>query len=140
MMAEFHDLLEAFAAAYRPHVEARCAALEVEPPNAAIDAGERWLRGELQDLLALPFGQQRRGPLELFQEAMRFPTAELSAAGMEPVIRNEVAATAMPGDLFDLAPASSQDLGESAWHAHLRWGATKAAALRAQVRSGENSD
>ncbi len=123
------ELVDAFTAAYRPHVEARCARLEATPPDAAIDEGERWLRSSLEDLLALPYRTQRRGPLELFQEAMRFPTEALRDSGLEPVERNEVAATALPGDLFDLAPASSQDLGEDAWHAHLAWGAAKARAF-----------
>jgi hypothetical protein len=85
---------------------------------------------ELGSLLALPYAQQSRGPLEVFQEAIRFPTHAMQAAGIEPVVRDEVAINALPGDIYDLAPTSSRDLGEQVWEAHLRWGAAKAEALR----------
>lgn len=85
---------------------------------------------ELTALLARPFSQQPRGPLEVVQEAMRFPTSSLQQAGVPPADRDEVAVNALPGDVYDLAPASSRDLGEEAWVAHLRWGARKAQALR----------
>ncbi|MDX1449483.1 MAG: hypothetical protein R3246_10535 [Acidimicrobiia bacterium] len=124
------ELAEALVFAYRPHVERRLAerglTIDVSP---AIDAGEQWLAEALADLLDRPFSEQSRGPLEVFQEAMRFPTAALSDAGVEPVDRDEVTANALPGDVYDLAPASSRDLGEEVWRAHLLWGARKARAL-----------
>lgn len=123
------SLVDAFVRAYPRHVAARCTALGVVPPSVAVQDGAEWLRTELTELLELPFGEQRRGPLELFQEAMRFPTAAMEAAGVQPIDRDAVATTALPGDLFGLAPASSQDLGEEAWQAHLAWGAAKAQAL-----------
>lgn len=125
------ELIDAFVAAYPSHVELRCAVLGVDPPSGAVRRGQTWLHEALTELLEQPFAEQRRGPLELFQEAMRFPTAALIDAGVEPMDRNAVARAALPGDLYDLAPASSQDLGEEAWRAHLRWGAEKARALRA---------
>ena len=78
-------------------------------------------------LLSLPFHRQSRGPLELFQDAVRFPTAVLQEAGVAAVPGTRPPATALPGDLYDLAPASSQELGEDVWGAHLAWGAAKAA-------------
>lgn len=123
------ELVDAFVEAYPRYVVRRCDALGVPVPTDAVTEGGAWLRESLTELFRLPFAEQRRGPLELFQEAMRFPTAALEASGVEPVKRFEVAQTALPGDLYDLAPASSQDLGENAWHAHLRWGAAKARAL-----------
>lgn len=123
------ELRDAFVDAYPGFVERRCSALGVPTPTDEVRDGQDWLRTELAQLLSLPFAAQRRGPLELFQEAMRFPTAALLRSGVEPVQRSEVATAALPGDVFDLAPASSQDLGEEAWHAHLRWGAAKAKAL-----------
>lgn len=123
------ELAEIFAARYPAYVADRCRALGFEAPADAIEEGRAWLRAELAALLQQPFAEQRRGPLELFQEAMRFPTAALLEAGAEPVDRGEVSRGALPGDIFDLAPASSQDLGEEAWQAHLRWGAAKARAL-----------
>lgn len=126
------DLVDAFVRAYPRHVAVRCAVLGVAPPAEAVQEGATWLRTELTALLELPFAEQRRGPLELFQEAMRFPTAAMEAAGVVPIDRDAVATTALPGDLFGLAPASSQDLGEETWHVHLAWGAAKARALSGQ--------
>lgn len=122
-------LVDAFVSAYPGHVAARCSRLGLETPSVAVAEGQAWLRRELTELLAQPFSEQRRGPLELFQEAMRFPTEALVDAGVEAVQRSDVARAALPGDIFDLAPASSQDLGEEAWQAHLQWGAAKARAL-----------
>ena len=57
---------------------------------------------------------------------MRFPTEALRAAGVRGVPRDPVAVSALPGDLYDLAPASSQDLGEEAWQVHVAWAMQKA--------------
>ncbi|MFP5332298.1 MAG: hypothetical protein ACLGHX_08075 [Acidimicrobiia bacterium] len=126
------DLARAFTAAYRPYVESALRDRHVDPADfhQAIAEGEEWLATELTALLALPFSHQPRGPLEVFQEAMRFPTSALDQAGAPPADRDEVAVNALPGDVYDLAPASSRDLGEEAWAAHLRWGARKAQVLR----------
>lgn len=128
-----HDLTRLLVAAFRPHVLRRLTLHGIDPPDRfdqAIDEGERWLASELEALFALPFASQPRGPLEVFQEAMVFPTRALEAAGASPTPRDPVARHALPGDVFDLAPASSRDLGDEVWEAHLRWGAEKAAALR----------
>jgi hypothetical protein len=125
-----HDLAEqlttALVAAYRPYLEVVSAAHAIDD---AIAEGESWLEEALTALADSPFVSQRRGPLELFQEALRFPTEALVAAGVAPPPRSPHAAAALPGDVYGLAPASSQDLGEEAWRAHLAWGAAKAAAL-----------
>lgn len=133
------ELASSLMAAYAPYVRDRVARLGPDPPpglEGAIEEGRRWLETALQDLLGRPFAGQDRGPLELFQEALRFPTAVLERAGYEAVPRDELVANALPGDLFDLAPASSSDLGEAAWRAHLAWGASKAAAMRRMVDGG----
>ncbi len=101
--------------------------------DAAVDEGAAWLDEALGALLDLPFRDQARGPLEVFQEAMRFPTGALLAAGVERPRRDEAAASALPGDHYDLAPASSQNLGEEVWAAHIAWGAAKARAFRPSV-------
>lgn len=127
-------LIEAFVAAYAPTAEARRGGITPPPGwTAALGEGEEWLRAELTALVAKPHGEQRRTPLEIFQEAMKFPTAALAAVGADPVQRDETAAAALPGDLYDLAPASSQDLDSAAWEAHLAWGVRRAAALRPAV-------
>ena len=125
-------LRDVLVAAYRPFVlmilEDR--GWSVAPSLiVALDKGESWLDAELSAHLELPFDEQRRGPLELFQESMRFPTEALSESGVDPILRDEVAASALPGDVYDLAPASSQAIGEDAWQAHMLWGAAKAIGL-----------
>lgn len=131
-MAE-HDLASALVSAFRPYVLGLLAERnvgEVGGLEPSLAEGEAWLRGELSALLSRPFAEQPRGPLEVFQEAIGFPTRVLESAGVAPAKRDEVTTNALPGDLYDLAPASSRDLGEEVWAAHLRWGVEKAAALR----------
>lgn len=124
-------LQSAFLAAYRPCIDAALARHAIESDiGEAVSAGEAWLADSLGALLRRPFVDQLRGPLELFQEAMRIPTEALVAAGATPPPRDPVAISALPGDLFSLAPSSSQELGDEAWGSHLAWGAAKAAALR----------
>lgn len=122
-------LRQEFVAAFRPFVVARLAELGIDAPSGldhALAAGERWLEDELAAFTETPFRDQRRSPLEVFQEAMRFPGDALAEADVQPPPRDPGAAMALPGDIYDLAPASSQDLGEAAWRAHLAWGAEKA--------------
>lgn len=117
---------------YETHVRARLTEQGIDAPDgidAAIERGRMALESTLDELLSKPYGDQTRGPLELFQEAMEHPTLALHAAGVEPVRRDETTRSALPGDLYDLAPASSQTLGEKAWHAHLAWGLAKAMAV-----------
>jgi hypothetical protein len=126
-------LASVLTAAYRPYVVGVLAARGWEMTgevDRSLDEGEAWLASQLEALLSLPFADQTRGPLEIFQEAMRFPTDALDAEGIPVVRRDQVAANALPGDVYDLAPASSRDLGDEVWVAHLQWGAHKAAALR----------
>jgi len=130
------DLLTSFVSAFSGYVEERVGEQGLERPSSfdgALAEGEAWLAATLEALLALPFDRQRRGPLEVFQEAMRFPTEALAAAGVEEVGRDSGTMAALPGDVYDLAPASSRQLGDEVWMAHLAWGAAKARALR---RSG----
>lgn len=128
MVPESERLAEALAEAYPAFVRSRLPATP-DGIEDAIGEGETWLRSTLAELLNRPFPEQGRGPLEVFQEAMKFPTAALAQAGVEVPTRDPVAQAALPGDLYDLAPASTRDLGEEVWTIHLIWGATKAKAL-----------
>ncbi len=126
-------LLQAFVAVYEPYVASRLAGVpgaEEVDVRAAIVAGREWLGEHLAALLAEPYRTQRRSPLEVFQEALAAPTAALDDAGVAPVRRDPAVSAALPGDTYGLAPASSQELGDGVWQAHLAWGATKAAAMR----------
>ena len=129
-------LRSALVGAYPPFVAVALKARGTAVPemlDEAVGEGAAWLGEALGTLLALPFRDQARGPLEVFQEAMRFPTEALLAAGVEQPSRDEAAVSALPGDHYDLAPASSQDLGEDVWAAHIAWGAAKARAFRPLV-------
>lgn len=122
-------LADELVAAYAPFVGARTGSLDVDLAEA-LEAGEAWLREELTVELSRPYGQQRRGPLEIFQAAMSFPTEVLLAAGVEEPPRDAMAVQALPGDRFNLAPASSRDISDEVWTAHLGWGVTKAASMK----------
>lgn len=134
------NLVDLLVRAYRPYLERRFAESDLPWVEAAVTTGETWLSDTLASQLALPFGHQSRGPLEIFQEAMRFPTAALAALEVKPPERDSGAERALPGDVFDLAPASSRDLGENVWQAHLQWGVAKAAAMAPRLQSDQNPD
>lgn len=125
-------LLEVLVEGYEGYVRAAVAGRIGHEPaglDGAIGEGRRWLQNALEQLLRLPYRLQDRGPLELFQEAMRFPTMVLQAEDHPPVVRDDLSRNALPGDLYGLAPASSREVGEEVWLAHLAWGAEKAAAM-----------
>jgi len=126
---ESSGIRDAFVAAYRPYTAGVLAARRIAPPpgwEEAIVAGEGWLSRELEILLDQPMHEQRRSPLEVFQEALAFPTDAIALTGRRPDVRDPAARRALPGDVYDLAPPSSQALGEDAWKAHLAWGVAKA--------------
>lgn len=126
-------LHDALVSAYRPWVIHLLEQLGVESDErlaGTMDQGEAWLGETLEELLGQPYASQRRGPLELFQRAMRFPTAVLVERGLDPVERDPGAERAIPGDIYDLCPASSAMISEEVWQTHLAWGASKAAAMR----------
>jgi hypothetical protein len=127
------DLRREFVGAFAPYVVSRLRDHGIEPPpgfDSAVATAVLWLDDALADLLGRPAHEQRRSPLEVFQEALRFPTRALEDAGVAQIERDPVAEAALPGDRYDLAPASSRDLGEAAWETHIRWGAAKAEAMR----------
>ncbi len=134
LSADADAVVTTFVAAYPAYVRSRVGtdALTPEMENA-IGVGTTWLEAELTALLGTDFAAQRRGPLELFQEALRFPTEVFAAAGTQLPERSSVERAALPGDPFGLAPASSQDLGEAAWRAHVAWGVAKAGAVAGAV-------
>jgi hypothetical protein len=123
-----HAMVEAFAPFVRSRLDELGGSAE-DAVEASIVAGAGWLDEALRELLSKPFPEQKRGPLEVFQEAMRFPTAALVEAGVEKPSRDPVAERAVPGDVYDIVPPSSRALGDEVWTAHMRWGAAKAAAM-----------
>lgn len=123
-------VLQTFLGTFRPYLLGVLEERQLTVPDSVVDEAEKWLADHLADELGLAFNQQRRGPLEFFQAAMEIPTEWLRASGALEVPRDSVTAEVLPGDIYDLAPASSRDLGEEAWMAHMSWGAAKAAAFR----------
>ena len=136
-----HDLHAAFVGSYPEYVRGRVASMgvSIDELEAAIERGCKWLDNELAALLALEPASQRRSPLELFRMALAFPTQVLEEAGTPAPIRDPAAVAAMPGDTFDMAPASSQALGDAAWKAHMAWGIAKASSV-AGVVPGASQD
>jgi hypothetical protein len=132
-------VVKAFISAYPVFLKSR---LDSAAPGMEIGDGVRqgaqWLEGELSQWAAQAAGEQRRGPLQIFQTAMAFPTAALQAAGVPPLERDVSAAQALPGDLYGLAPASSRDIGGDAWRAHIEWGIAKAKLIADVVPAGES--
>jgi len=125
----------AFVSAYVPYLERTLSRLDLpmtDRVTRAMTDGEKWLAIQLVEIDSGSPQALRRGPLEIFQEAMRFPTAALEADGVAPALRDAVEESALPGDIYGLAPASSRDLGESVLAVHIEWGVARAQALRAE--------
>lgn len=101
--------------------------------EAAIRAGRDWLAEALDDLLGRPATEQDRSPMQVFREALHGPTAALEAMGAGPIHRGPGDAALLPGDLYGLAPAGSQELGEEPWRAHVEWGIAKAREVAGMV-------
>lgn len=132
------DLRDAFVDAFAPYVRRRIGEVVDESIwsdelATAVEEGRAWLARELTALVAVDPREQRQSPLALFQAALSFPTAALEAAGVAAASRDEAAAQALPGDIYDLAPASSRELGDTAWKAHVAWGIRKAEAVAGMV-------
>lgn len=120
-------VVEEFVKAYPGYVDSRLALVAPDVDVAdGVRQGKEWLQGELGQWGRLDAASQGRGPLQIFQTAFAFPTSALEAAGAEPPPRDPAVAAALPGDVYGLAPASSREIGEAAWRAHVAWGVAKA--------------
>lgn len=86
-------------------------------------------------LLATDVDSQRGNPLAVVRTAVRYPTTVLREAGVPPVVRDEVAERLFPDDIYDLAPASFDDLDPSVHDPGLVWGAAKAHVVLARRRA-----
>ena len=131
---------ETFVAAYAGYVRRRLAAVGAEGPTleAAIAQGQASLAASFASWREASPASQRTSPLELFREALVPPTAAAIARGISPPDRDDAQEQALPGDLLDLAPATSRDLGDEAWEAHVAWGLARAEAIAGMVpRSSE---
>jgi hypothetical protein len=84
---------------------------------------------DLRALLAQDVAEQRSNPLSLIRRAVPHATRVLAAAGVPHVVRDEQAARLFPDDVYDLTPASFEELDAAAHEPGLRWGAAKAHVL-----------
>ena len=127
-----------FVDAFRPYVLGRLAPSDAV--LAGVTEGEARLEETMRDWAAKSAREQRASPLELFREALAPPTAAALDAGAEPTERDAAAASTLPGDVLDIAPTTSRDLGEAAWRAHVAWGLARAEAIAGMVpRPGRRS-
>ena len=112
------------------------ARVDDELPGAAATATER-VTAELTELLALDPADQRATPLEIVRSAVREPSEVLRAAGVSPVVRDELDERHLPGDVYDLTPRALGDLGDPDLGPELlAWGLAKARVLRARASPG----
>ena len=108
------------------------------PPDAAVvdaarDAGRRAAEevgAEVRALLAADIDEQWTTPLSLLRAAVRYPTRVLEDAGVPPVERDPIQERLLPGDIYDLSPASFADVDPALAEPGMVWGAAKALAHR----------
>jgi hypothetical protein len=108
------------------------------PPDAAVaeaarDAGRRAaaeVGAEVRALLAADIDEQWTTPLSLLRSAVRYPTRVLEEAGVPPVERDPIQERLLPGDIYDLSPASFADVDPALAEPGMVWGAAKALAHR----------
>jgi len=112
----------------------RCVQRRLDPVPADVlaaahAAGRRARDDVLPDVRALleaDIDEQRTTPLAILRGAVRYPTAVLREAGVPEVRRDEFAVPAFPDDVYDLAPATFDDVDPSLHEPGLVWGAAKA--------------
>jgi hypothetical protein len=110
--------------------------------RAAVDARAA-VAAELGALLAQDVDDQRRNPLAVLRAATRFPTAVLREAGAAPVRRDEFQRERFPDDVYDLSPATWQDVDPGLHGPGIVWGAWKARTIldrRAQDQQAEGQE
>jgi hypothetical protein len=98
----------------------------IERARAVGEQARAEVGAELRALLALDVDAQRANPLSVLRLAVRYPTAVLRDAGVPPVRRDEFAERSFPDDIYDLAPATFDDVDASLHEPGLVWGAAKA--------------
>ncbi len=130
-------MTEIFVAAYRPYVLGRLGELAIDAPARSWPNRSTTERNGCAALWRncrpRPTGSAARARSSCSRRRLGTPPRCCSRQAYHRRTGIPVAASALPGDLYDLAPASSQSLGEEAWRAHLAWGAAKAAAVTSTV-------
>lgn len=130
------EMAAAMVAAFPDYLVERVERLGVAVDDAlagSIRGAARDLEAEFERLIVTSDAEQRRSPLELVRGATHPITAILAASGVPPVRRDDQDVSINPDDTYDLYPASSRDLGDQAWRAHVRWGLAKTRAVAGMV-------
>jgi hypothetical protein len=126
MGPEARRLHRAFVAAFPGYLRGRIAAAGLPDVEGAIVAATEHLDASLAALLERAPEDQLRSPLQLIREAVAIPTEALAALGIPAAARDAQEMELLPGDRYALAPATSRDLGDEAYQAHIAWGVAKA--------------
>ena len=104
-----------------------------EVAEAARAAGRRAadeVGAAVRALVEADIDDQRSTPLSLLRAAVRYPTEVLRAAGVPPVARDAIQERLLPGDVYDLSPATFADVDPALAEPGMLWGAAKALAHR----------
>ena len=104
-------------------------AVGLDAGDAGRDAGAA-IGPPLRALLTADVDDQRANPLAIVRDAVRFPTAVLRAAGVEPPTRSRFDVDHFPDDPYGLVPMTWRDIDETLHEPGIVWGATKAMAHR----------
>lgn len=129
-------LAATLAAAFPNYIEDKLGCLGVEMDSQiyeVIAAATAELETALYVLLESAPSDQRQSPLELVRRATIPITAHLSASSVLAPSRDEQDVAIHPEDKYDLYPATSADLGQQAWQAHIQWGIDKARSIAGLV-------
>lgn len=94
--------------------------------EAAADAARADVVPRIRALLATDIDGQTTTPLALLREAVGPATELLARFGAVPVERDPFAVQAFPEDLYDLGPATFEDVAPELKDPGLEWGAAKA--------------
>ena len=81
---------------------------------------------QVTGLLRTDIDDQQAPPLSILRDAVRHPTRVLAAAGVPPIVRDEVEERLLPDDHYGLAPANFADVDPRLHEPGLAWGAAKA--------------
>jgi hypothetical protein len=106
-------------------VARRAAGLESES-RAAGERARAEVGPKVRALLATDVDRQWTNPLQLVRGAVTYPTAVLRAAGVPPSARDAFAERVFPEDVYDLSPASFEDVDPALSELGIEWGAAKA--------------
>jgi hypothetical protein len=129
-------LVREFGDAFPAYVRRRLRELAVVSIPLDVTALTAELKEELTEVLVVPPRRQDRSPLEVIRHFLDRVGAALAGQGVAAAERDEAAVAMHPSDRYALYPASSRDLGERAWRAHLEWGFEKARLVAGVVPAG----